>query len=262
VSEATAAGGSLYLALELADSERLGAIAQEGSLDDAQLDALERALPELDPSEGAATAFTLARAGRRSTGPLLHALRHRLLGEGQTDVAQAMVVAMELLPLRPGPKLSRAEAGYRWLDPETGSEVFVEDPLAAHWHAAGRWGPPIRPWLDTAPLWFDDRVALEDAVSAARDGRVVVCTFSTPFGRSAPSALRLTRAGLARDAGFSSMIRWSEVRSLGWVESGDQRRVGFEAGALHELPRDPSGGAPRLMALMQTLADRGRPAAT
>lgn len=247
--------------MEIADDQRVGAIAQEEALVDSALDEMEQRLLEADPRESAALALTLARAGRKGSGASLARLRSRLLREHENDLAKAVLVAMELLPLRPGRKLERADSGYRWTDDATGEEIFVDDPLAAHWHALHRWGPALRPRIDAVGLFFGSDTAESEAMDAVRDGRVVLVTFESMNPARPHSALRMCKAGFARDAGLQTMTRWSELRSLGWMTDGNERLLAFEPlqGEPQELPSRPSCGVESLLSLMNTIANIARP---
>lgn len=248
-----------YYALEIADDRLLGAIADEQNLTDSGLDAMEAAALEAeDPHHAAALALAVARAGRRSSGRTLASLRRRLLEHGHAEAARAVEIGMDLLPLQPPHRLERAERGYRWTPPgdEGAPEVYVEDPLAAHWHAAAAWGPPLRPNLEMpAFLWrrADDAQALRHT----SEGGVVVVLFREGLS-GAPPALRLTRAGFARDAALQSLTRWAEIDGLGFME-GRRRQAAYEVqGRAHALPADPEPGTEALFEFMRRLSRLGR----
>lgn len=240
---------SLYLALEVPDDERLGAIAKEASVSDADLDAIERELSggELHPRIEAALAFTLARAGRKSSGEALGALRKRLLDAGEQELAAAVRVAVDLLPLVPPARVERADSGYRWTG-EEGDEVFVEDPVAEHWHSERRWGPPLRPALDQPCLWLGPTTSMDDAEDFCRRGGVTLAGFA-----SGGAALRLCRAGWARDAALHTLVRWVDVASMGWAGSAVALEPRGQAAIV--LPARASCGDAPLFDLMRRLRE-------
>lgn len=124
--------------------------------------------------------------------------------------ALAFALAVELLELVPR-GVEKADAGYRFV---IGDDVlYVEDPVAAHFHAAGRWGPALRP-DPRAPTRLA-RGPLEPIVDAAAAGETVVVTF-----RGGRPALRVLRSGLTRDASLRSIVRWPSVTGLGRVGEG------------------------------------------
>jgi len=256
---------SRLFALEIPDENRLGAVAAEAALKDADLDALELALADTAVDVGArlGAAFQLARGGRRRSGPVLAAFRREVLQRGLADEAKVLLAALDLLALHPPARLERADRGYRWQDETT--ELFIEDPLAEHWHGAGRWGPPIRPDLGRSPRFFAAASQAPELARFAEDGGVVVVTFSpsAPW-RDAPPALRMTRAGFARDAALTTMIRWSDLASVGWMDRGAERAVGYEVRGETEraLPPRPSCGDVALMALVERLLGAPSPAKT
>lgn len=250
-----------YLALEVPDEELLGSIAQEAALTDLGLDALEAQLaaPGLEPGEAAAVALTVGRAGRARSRLTLEALRTRLLEAGREDEAWAVSLASALLAPRPGAVVERGDEGYRMT--VGGTRLYVEDPVAAYWHRRGRWGPPIRPDLERAPQLLRGPAQVDGAVAAARDGAVLVVTFRPRrwFGPGEPP-LRLCRAGLSRSPGLEALRRWSEIGSLGRLESDRGARVAYAGpdGAPVGLPEDPSIPGEDLLALMERLLKDAR----
>lgn len=252
---------SRYLALEVPEDQLLAYLAQEGGLTDVALDALVAQLddPELDPGELAAVALTVGRAGRASSRPALMRLERRLERAGAVDEALAVRLAASVLHLRPPPAVERGDEGYR-MQTEQG-ELFVEDPVAAHWHRAGRWGPPLRPDLERAPLLARGSGRADEWYQAAADGRIVVVTFRPArFGAHVEPALRLTRAGMARTAQMQDMVRWSELESLGKLSRGRRERVGFAARGQtpRGLPDRPSIPVSELLGLMERLLKQAR----
>lgn len=236
-------------ALEVPDDARLGALAAEASLTDPGLDALEARVS--DPSEDLharlGTALQVARAGRHRSGPTLAGFRRELLDRDHRDEARVVRAAIDLLALHPPARLERADRGYRWRDEE--AEIYVEDPLAEHWHAAGRWGPPLRPDLERPPRYFGAQSDEDELRRFALDGGIVVVTYE----RGGQPALRVTRAGFARDAALSTLIRWSDLASWGWLEGARGRSLAYEVRGQSEaaLPPAPSCGDERLLALIR-----------
>lgn len=251
-----------YLVLEVPEEQMLGYLAQEGGLTDVALDALQAQLaePELDPGEAAAIALTVARAARPSSMAVLTELRARLETAGRVDEALAIRLAQELLPLRPSDAVERADKGYRIVFEDV--ELFVEDPVAGNWHRSNRWGPPLRPDVERAPVLARGAGNADAYYQAAADGQIVVLTF-TPgrfFGRAQP-ALRLTRAGFARAADLSDLVRWSQVESLGMLTRNNNERVAFtQTGQPPQgLPERASIPTAELLGLMERLLKRARP---
>lgn len=276
VASVVVAPSSHLLALELPEEALLMGIAREGSLGDADLDVLEATLldPEVDPHEAAGAALALGRAGRRTSAEALSALAAAHRAAGRIALAEAARLALELLELPPPGWIERAESGYRRTDPDDGSVLYVEDPLAAYWHRRDRWGPPIRPRVEEP-----DVVAESDAgedlagwVDAAEEGRLVaVRVAGEPSGRwlrdrlpalrRPEGRLYLTRAGWARTRSLEDLVRWSRLRSLGFVGRGRRRRVAYEVGeeAAVALPAPLDLAPGTLHALCAELAERARP---
>ncbi len=248
---------STQLVLDLSEARLFFAVAEEASLNDPGLDALEAELadPATEKERAAALALTLGRAGRGSSVGALAQLAAKM--PPFSPHARAVRLAMDLLPLYPSPRVERADAGYRHTDAD-GHVLYVEDRLAAHWHAQGRWGPPLRPDLSRAPLYAGPGVSEESLAEAALDGRIVVVTFRPHKDPEAP--LRLTRAGFSRDPALASLVRWSSVRSLGLVEHRGKRRAAYETkGApVVSLPDGPSLAVDSLLALMGRLLKQSR----
>ncbi|MEM9115474.1 MAG: hypothetical protein AAGD10_18110 [Myxococcota bacterium] len=240
---------SVYLALELADDRKLGAVAAEWDITDGVLDGLEATLPSAPDDTAASAALVLGRAGRPSSAATLAALGRRMRGPN----LRAVALAQDLLRLEPPGRLERAEAGYRWTDPKDGEVVFVEDHLAAHWHELGRWGPPIRPWLEAPILSVDRDADVERSLAQAREGRRLRVCFARE-GLRRPPDLYLTRAGFGLDPKCAAHTRWSSVTSIGFLE-GRRRRMAW-AGADERpraLPSSPLCGPAQFEALFRGL---------
>jgi hypothetical protein len=253
-----------YLVLEVPDDALITAIAEERSMIDADLDDLERRIlsPSIDPQLASAIALTVARAGRGSSIETLRIVHARLLQQQRAIEASALLLARELCNVRPPPSVERAERGYRRTDVALGETLYVEDPLATHWHRQGRWGPPLRPDPDGVQHFLRGGEAIDEIASAIDDGAVAIVAFRAGRVLGRPhAALRLMRAGLARDVGLTTLVRWSNVSSVGMVERWRTRRVAFETGGgpLEILPSDPSLPADDLLALMTRLLKRARP---
>ncbi len=254
---------SRYLVLDVAGGDRVRALAEESALGDRDLDAIEARLgsAELDPGEAAALALALGRAGRPRSSGALQALRRRLEGMGRPAEAHAVTLALDLLAARPPVRVERADLGYRHHDVALGVELFVEDPLAAHWHARGRWGPPIRPDLERAPIFAQGPGLVDRLTAFAEDGGIVVVGFEPRWRFSAPlPPLRLTRAGVSRDAGLRSLSRWSQVDSVGVVAQGTKQCAAYEVSGepVEILPPKPSIPTEDLVDLMGRLLKRSR----
>lgn len=259
MSEAPA---SRYLELQVPEEQLLGFLAQEGALNDAALDALERQLDdaETEPGEAAGVALTVGRAGRASSATALVRVEARLKAAGAADEARAVALARALLSPDPeGQGVERADSGYRWT---TEREVlYVEDVVAAHWHRQGRWGPPLRPDLHRPAQALTGPEQVDAGYEVAADGRVAIVTFRAPrWRRSVHAPLRLTRAGLARTPDLSDLVRWSAIASLGQLAHGDQARLAYarHGGGPIGLPPDPSIPADDLLALMSRLLKQSR----
>jgi hypothetical protein len=253
---------SAYVAIEIPDDELIRAIAHEASFTDLDLDELEKRVlsPSIDPAEAAGLSLAIARAAAPSSLPVLKIVATRLLQETRPLESKALALALELALIRPPPHLERAERGYKRTGPSTGEVFFVEDPIAAHWHRLGRWGPPLRPDLDRAPLHAGPGIGVDRVLAAIRDGAIAIVTFRAPRHALTPHApLRLLRAGLARDPSLATLVRWSAVSSVGSVGGRHGERAAFEKqGALEVLPAEPSIGAEDLVALMTRLLQDAR----
>jgi hypothetical protein len=252
-----------YLSVEIASDRLLLAIAEEAALRDRDLDAIEHDLsaPNLDGGRAAALALTLGRAGRPTSRDVLAGLVLRLEQGGRTAEADATRLAIELLQLRPPPHVERADSGYRRSDPAgRGEELFVEDPIAAHWHHARRWGPPLRPDLDAPVIVAREAERVAEYLHDVREGRIVLVYFVPPhpFARPEPP-LRLLRAGLTRDASLNTITRWSRIRSVGEAERRGTKRAAYERGdSLEVLPERASLPSDALIELMTVLLKDAR----
>jgi len=240
---------SVYFALEVADDRRVGAVAAEWDLNDAALDGLEAELRSAPEDAAASGALVLGRAGRPSSASSLRALRARLSGPH----ARAVALAEDLLQLRPPARLEQAEAGYRWTDPGDEEVVFVEDDLAGHWHGLGRWGPPIRPWLDSPLVEVQEDGDPERLIAYAMEGRRLRVGFQRE-GLHRPPDLILTRAGFGHDPDCGDLVRWPRVTSVGFLE-GRRRRVAWSEAdeRPRPLPARPRCGLDTLSTLFQGL---------
>lgn len=252
----------MLLALEVPADRLITAIAEESALADGDLDVIESRIvsPLTSPGETAALSLTLGRAGRASSARPLGAARTRI---GGTPEAKAISVALELLSVAPPRWLSRAERGYRRLDPITGEELFIEDPLAAHWHHEDRWGPPLRadastPCFSAAALGLD----VSQIVERVRAGSIALVTFaaSKPWVRRIDPALRLARAGLTQDASMRHLVRWTGVRSIGTTARRFAAHAAYEAGGDPPvvLPAKPSIPTEMLVEVMARLSNAAR----
>lgn len=221
-----------HLAISVPETERLRALLEEASLKDADLDALERRIEEehgQDPGLLAAWALVLGRAGDVARAGTLGRLETRL--EAQRLPEHAGAVRLALSMLRPRPEragVERADSGYRFFDAPRGLCLYLEDPVAALWHAKGRWGPPIRPDRDRPPRLARATDAVDELAMIAEEGGVVVVCFDAPRFRAPEPPLRLTLAGFARDAELQSLIRWSTVRAIGEVMGPRRSRAAIE----------------------------------
>lgn len=255
-------GSSQYLVLEIPDEELLFAIAEDGRLDDRALDALESEIrdPGCDSGWAAAVALTIGRSGRGSSVGVLSALRQRLATSGHETEALAVALAIELLRPRPGSQVERADSGYRFVDAQSGQEVFVEDPIAAHWHRQGRWGPPIRPDHQRSLLVLKPQTELEGALAFAREGGIVLATVRPDWLGRPAAPLRITKAGLARDPQLSALTRFSRLRSVGVVERRGRSRLAYEprGEALVVLPEAEAWPAAQLADLLGRLLNDAR----
>lgn len=250
-----------YLALEVPEDQLLAYLAQEGGLTDVALDALEAQLHDstLDPGEAAAIALTVGRAGREASRPVLRQLRTRLQAGGSPDEAEAVRLAEAVLHLRPAAFVERGDQGYRMV--VDGHELFVEDPVAAHWHRAGRWGPPLRPFVQRPEVLARGEGRADEWYQVAADGRIVVVTFTPRRFVGAPEpALRLTQCGFSRHADLTQMVRWSEVESVGSLCRNDQQRVGYtrRGREAEGLPEHTSIPTHELLEIMERLLKRAR----
>ncbi len=243
---------SLYQSIEVDDAQLLLAIAQEAAIDDRDLDAIEAQLPAASVEEALGLALTLGRAGRPSSRGSLQQLHDRIPDPG---LRCAIRLAMALLSTHPE-GVEQAESGYRF---SYGSDtLFLEDPLAAHWHGQGRWGPPLRPDLERA-AHVAQFGGFTEALGAALEGRAVIVTFRREPWQPPVAPLRLSRCGFSRDPTFRAMVRWSQIRSLGKIE-GEPPKLACEtsADAVIEFPENPSIPTAELSSLMERLLKQAR----
>lgn len=253
---------SRLLTIELPEDALVMAAARDGAIADRDLDALEAWLHSVpEPETGAAAALTVGRAGRSASAEALQAYRAHLEAGGHEEHASVLRLALDLLQLRPHPRVERAESGYRYTDPVDGSTLYVEDPLAAYWHRRSVWGPPLRPRVEEEDVLGEPEACL----AAALDGRLARIEVRTnwlascftwvrnkivgrlenellaepaasPANRRSP--VWLTRAGLARDRNLNTLVRWSQLASIGFFGEGRRRRVALQprSGPLLVLP--------------------------
>lgn len=255
-----AEGSSRYFVCEIHEDARIRAIAEEASLRDRDLDEIEARLDSAaaDPAELAALALTLGRAGRSSSVHALTKLARRLEAAGHQAEAQVVALAEALLARRPDPEaVTRADAGYRF---EGAPPLYVDDPLAAHWHHRDKWGPPLRP--DPAQL---HRLAGPDdtagpLLQVVRDGGVVVVCFERkPMVPPAPP-LRIVLAGVSRDPGLRTLQRWARVTSVGTVRRWRRSHGAFEVtgDGVTVLPGKPRLPTAEVVELMGRLLEAAR----
>lgn len=251
----------MLLALEVPADRLITAIAEEAAIADADLDAIESRLisPITTPGETAALSLTLGRAGRVSSNRALGSARNRIAG---TPEAKAITVALELLSVAPPRWLTRAELGYRRVDPITGEELFIEDPLAAHWHHEDRWGPPLRADVTTPCFAAELEPDVSQIVERVRAGSIALVTFAAArvVSRRIDPALRLARAGLTQDASMRHLVRWTGVRSIGTTARRFAAHAAYEAGgeAPVVLPAKPSIPTEMLVEVMTRLSNAAR----
>ncbi len=247
------------LAVEIAADRLIGAIAEETAYDDRDLDAIEARLqqPSIEPGEAAALALAVGRAGRPASARPLGAVRQRFFG---TIEAKAISVAIELLAVEPPRWLSRGELGYRRIDPFTAEELFIEDPLAAHWHHLRRWGPPLRP--DLSSPQFVAGADVEKTAARVRAGEIARVGFDARafWGAQIEPELRLLRAGVTRDASLRELVRWSQITSVGLAERRFSRHAAYEVagGARVTLSGRPGMPVEDLVDLMTRLLAAAR----
>jgi hypothetical protein len=251
-----------YLALDLPETDRWRAIAEEGSITDAQLDALEQRLLHdgLDPATQAAAALKIARAGRAQSGWALAEARARLIAQQKTLEAAVLALAIDLLAIPAHPRVERAESGYRYREATSGRVLYVEDPVAAHWHAIGVWGPPIRPDPTRAAHVLRGAIDVATEFGRIAAGDTAVVTFAGARFRAPEPAIRLTAAGMSRDPRLVLEVRWSQIRSVGSATRRRRRSVAFEVKGepVVILPIESSIGADDLIALLDRLIAHAR----
>jgi hypothetical protein len=221
------------------------AVAQEAGITDPALDGIAEDLadPELAPDRRAQLALTMARAGRAEDRAVLASLS----GEGAHGMAYDLARAL----LAPNPaNVERADSGYRFVAGE--DVLYVEDPVAAHFHAKGRWGPPLRP-DPRGP----SRLARGDAstlIDAAGEGECVIVTLRHEDART--PAVRVLRAGITRDASLRSIVRWPAITGLGRLGEG----VAYEQGGVpHALGVPDDLSSEELLALLGGVRARALP---
>ena len=202
---------SRYMARELPESELLPTIIEEANFSDNKIRKLEGLLllnEELDAGQRACFALTLGRCGWGRSEGALRQLGSSLIKNGHFVEAQAVRLAIQLLAHEPDPKkVERGEEGYQFREP--GEPVlFVEDPVAAHWHRQDRWGPPIRPARHLPEKSLSEFSTPAHAIDAAMNGEIVSVT-----GRK--ERWLVTRAWLWSPSSDAPPFRWTRVRSMG-----------------------------------------------
>ncbi len=220
-------------------------MAQEAGITDPALDGIAEDLadPKVAPDRRAQLALTMARAGRAADRAVLASL------SGQGPHGMAFDLARALLAPNPS-NVERADSGYRFV---SGDDVlYVEDPVAAHFHAKGRWGPSLRP--DPRGPCRLARGDVASLIDAASEGECVVVTLRHEGART--PALRVLRAGITRDASLRSIVRWPAITGLGRMGEG----VAFEQGGAPQalgVPDDLSSET--LLALLGGVRARALP---
>jgi len=193
-----------------------------------------------------ALALTLGRAGRQSSSAIL------ARWEADEEIAR---LARGLLAPRPGRLgVERADSGYRF------GELFVEDPLAVHWHHRGAWGPPIRP-DPMAPTHFaSDDDDVERLFARVREGELVIVGFAGTAWSRPPDALRLTLAGLGRAPDLRGQVRWRSVRSVGWQRGWRGQHLAYETadGGRNTIIGRPIVAPTMLLSLFERLMAESR----
>ncbi len=248
-----------YLSLEVPDDALVVTLAREAAVSDAVLASVtaEIGRSELDPGALAALALMAGRAGYGAARSAMRGQQDRLR-ELHPGEARAFGLARALVELRPPPGVEAAESGYRFVDEQ--GVLFVEDPIAAYWHHRGRWGPPLRPDVYRSGRHASGTGQVERCRGWAADGGVVVVTFKGAASNRPQPALRLCRAGFARDPAFRSLVRWSSLRSLGRYETAQGMTAAYQRGGEPPtaLPLGPSIPPDDLLVLMEALSALGR----
>jgi hypothetical protein len=254
---------SLFVRLDLDELELYRAIAEEASISDHDLDALEERLGDhtLEANARAAIALKIARAGRQRSTWALRNARAEFARAGATLGLRVLDLALDLVLVPPSPRVLCGDSGYQHRPAEHDEPLFVEDPIAGYWHRQKRLGPPLRP-DPTRPTHVAARAGqVEESFDQIASGDVVMVTFTprTLFGAPEPP-LRLTRAGMARDLGLSALVRWSEVGSVGIVLRGSKKQVAYEVHGEPRvtLPERPSIPHEDLAALIGRLLELAR----
>jgi len=217
------------LAREIPETELLNAILEEGNLTDARILGIEAQLlsdDSLDVGQMACLCLVLGRAGWNRSEGILRQMERRFLKKNHGVEAQAARLSIVLLASLPDArKLKRAEGGY--LFHESGQpDLFVEDPLASHWHRQDRWGPPIRGNAPDQDLVSYDSSLGSKAVDAAMSGHWIQI-------EGQKGLWLVSRAGLRKSRNGAALIRWSRVRSIGEMGSnGGSRQLAVEVEGL------------------------------
>lgn len=249
------------LTLEIPGAALFAAIAEEASIRDVDLDELERRVlaPELEAGAVAALALTIGRAGRASSRGALELAERRLRAQGHSTEADGVSIGLALLSPRPPPWVERAELGYRTASGD--EELLIEDPIAAHWHARRRWGPPLRPDPEARIHLARGTGRVEALDAAIREGEIVLVYFEAGRFEQPSPPLFLTAAGFSRDVALTRMVRWSELRSVGLLERGRRVHAAFERrqAPVEALPWRSSVPAADLAALLRLALARARP---
>lgn len=206
---------SRFVSRYVPSDELLPTIIEEANLDDDGIHEIERLLltePSLEPEVISSLCLVLGRCGWNRSQGTLRQIENKCKKMGRTVDAHVVRLAMALLSDSPETGfVERADEGYRYSEPGLPA-LFVSDPIAAHWHRQGRWGPAIRPRFDLPTIPAARDLGVSKLAEFVLDGRIVkiargdeVCT--------------MTRAWIHLSGETLAPIRWNRVRSLGRISS-------------------------------------------
>lgn len=206
---------SRFVSRSVPSDELLPTIIEEANLDDDGIFGIEHLLltsAELEPEVLLSLCLVLGRCGWNRSEGTLRQMERKYQNSGKEIDAHVVRLALALLDESPGAQnVEQADEGYRFS--ESGSPtLFVSDPIAAHWHRQGRWGPPIRPRFDAPVVTLEWPFEVSRTTELILDGRIVEISRDDSY-------CALTRAWFRMGANSLSRIRWNRVRSLGRIRS-------------------------------------------
>ena len=206
---------SRFVSRYVPSDELLPTIIEEANLDDNGIIEIERLLltePKLEPEVMASLCLVLGRCGWNRSRGTLRQMERKCEKMGRTVDAHVVRLALALLHESPDAAfVEKADEGYRYSEPGLPA-LFVSDPIAAHWHRQGRWGPAIRPRFEMPTIPVDQELGVSKLAEFVLDGRIVKIAVGD-------QVCAMTRAWIHLSGETVAPIRWNRVRSLGRISS-------------------------------------------